>query len=145
MADYAPASSTSDTIQASNNNAGESGAIYLNFTKSKLGGMATGGKGGEGGTGKGGGANAVSGQLNLNQTDHGSVDKAFALAELAMMESFNESRSLRTADRMALETMSDQVTLAKQSDGGEGERLTKMALALVGVAVVVYAIFGSKK
>lgn len=138
--------SSADTSQTSNNNAGETGAFYVNLTNSKLGGTAVGGKSEGGALGSNGaGGNGVSGQLNFNQTDHGTVDKAFALAELAMMESFGESRSLRTADAMALQTLSDQIKVANQSDGGEGERMTKMAAALIGVVVVVYVIFGSKK
>jgi len=135
--------SKSDTVQASNNNADAGGGLYFNITNSRLGnlGGATGGKGGDGA----GGAGVSGSMFDVQMVDHGSVDRAFGLAELAMIETMGIAKSMRTSEDMAMKTMESQVQQAKQSDGGEGERMYKIGALLVGVIVVVSVVFGGKK
>lgn len=137
MGSASSSAATSDTIQASNNNAGQGGGnVYLNMTKSRI--RGTGGGGGRDGSGGYGG-------VNINQTDQGTVDKAFALAQLSMLEAFGALRTIRTSENMAMDTMAQQVERAAQSDGGEGERLFKITAGLIGVVVVVAAVFGGRR
>lgn len=150
MGIFAPSTATSNNTQASNNNAGQGGDIYFNLTHSKVGGgssLAHVASKPTDGTGAGAAntnMDANSG-IRVSQTDHATVDKAFGLAEMALMESFNSSRGMRQADTMALSTMQDQVKTAAQSDGGEGERMLRMGAVLIGVVMVASFIFGGRK